>query len=79
MLKKKATTQTELLLRYSRALQSLWEDSPCTEALLWAGISNVVIAHGDPNPIVRGNGTSVLENAGIKVEMGYWKMKLLTK
>ena len=43
---------------------------PCTEALLWAGISNVVIAHGDPNPIVRGNGISVLENAGIKVETG---------
>lgn len=43
---------------------------PCTEALLWAGISNVVIAHGDPNPIVRGNGISVLEDAGIKVETG---------
>ena len=43
---------------------------PCTEALLWAGISNVVIAHGDPNPIVRGNGISVLEEAGIKVETG---------
>ena len=43
---------------------------PCTEALLWAGISNVIIAHGDPNPIVRGNGISVLENAGISVESG---------
>ncbi len=43
---------------------------PCTEALLWAGISNVVIAHGDPNPIVRGNGISVLEDAGITVETG---------
>ena len=43
---------------------------PCTEALLWAGISNVVIAHGDPNPIVRGDGISVLEDAGITVETG---------
>lgn len=43
---------------------------PCTEALLWAGISEVVIAHGDPNPLVRGNGVSVLEEAGIKVECG---------
>ena len=43
---------------------------PCTEALLWAGISEVVIAHGDPNPLVRGNGVSVLEEAGIKVESG---------
>ena len=43
---------------------------PCTEALLWAGISKVVIAHGDPNPMVRGNGIAVLENAGIDVECG---------
>jgi|TARA_Y100001934_G_C12211825_1_gene706446 diaminohydroxyphosphoribosylaminopyrimidine deaminase/5-amino-6-(5-phosphoribosylamino)uracil reductase len=46
---------------------------PCTEALLWAGISEVVIAHGDPNPLVRGNGVSVLEEAGIKVESGLLK------
>ena len=43
---------------------------PCTEALLWAGISEVIIAHGDPNPLVRGNGISVLEKAGISVEAG---------
>ena len=46
---------------------------PCTEALLWAGISEVIIAHGDPNPLVRGNGVSVLEEAGIKVESGLLK------
>lgn len=43
---------------------------PCTEALLWAGISEVIVAHGDPNPLVRGNGISVLEEAGINVEIG---------
>ena len=43
---------------------------PCTEALLWAGISEVIIAHGDPNPLVRGNGISVLEEAGIEVKSG---------
>jgi len=43
---------------------------PCTEALLWAGVSKVVIAHGDPNPMVRGNGITVLESAGISVESG---------
>ena len=43
---------------------------PCTEALLWAGISEVVVAHGDPNPLVRGNGIAVLKEAGIKVESG---------
>ena len=43
---------------------------PCTEALLWAGISEVIVAHGDPNPLVRGNGISVLQDAGIKVKSG---------
>lgn len=43
---------------------------PCTEALLWAGINEVIVAHGDPNPLVRGNGISVLEQAGIKVRSG---------
>jgi diaminohydroxyphosphoribosylaminopyrimidine deaminase/5-amino-6-(5-phosphoribosylamino)uracil reductase len=43
---------------------------PCTEALLWAGISEVKVAHGDPNPLVRGNGIAVLERAGIKVDSG---------
>ncbi len=43
---------------------------PCTEALLWAGISEVKVAHGDPNPLVRGNGVAVLEKAGIKVDCG---------
>ena len=43
---------------------------PCTEALLWAGVSEVIIAHPDPNPNVRGDGVSVLENARIKVRSG---------
>ena len=43
---------------------------PCTEALLWAGINEVIIAHGDPNPLVRGNGISVLKEAGLKVDSG---------
>ena len=43
---------------------------PCTEALLWAGINEAIVAHGDPNPLVRGNGISVLEQAGIKVQSG---------
>lgn len=43
---------------------------PCTEALLWAGITEVYVAHDDPNPLVRGNGIKVLEEAGIVVESG---------
>jgi len=43
---------------------------PCTEALMWAGIKEVVIAHRDPNPTVRGNGCHVLESAGIPTRAG---------
>jgi len=43
---------------------------PCTEALLWSGVSSVVIAHVDPNPTVRGGGIEVLRNAGIEVRCG---------
>lgn len=43
---------------------------PCTEALLWAGVSKVIIAHEDPNPTVRGQGMKVLQEAGIEVEIG---------
>lgn len=52
---------------------------PCTEALLWAGISKVIVAHGDPNPLVRGNGVSVLEEAGIVVESGLLRDEAATQ
>jgi len=43
---------------------------PCTEALLWAGITSVVVAHADPNPTVRGNGCEYLRREGFAVECG---------
>ena len=43
---------------------------PCTEALMWAGIKEVIVAHPDPNPTVRGAGIEVLEKAGIHVRQG---------
>ena len=43
---------------------------PCTEALMWAGVKEVIIAHHDPNPTVRGNGCSALEAAGIPTRVG---------
>ena len=43
---------------------------PCTEALMWAGVSEVVVAHSDPNPTVRGNGCRVLNDAGIPTRVG---------
>ena len=43
---------------------------PCTEALMWAGIKEVIVAHLDPNPTVRGAGIEVLVQAGITVHQG---------
>jgi len=43
---------------------------PCTQALLWAGVSEVVVAARDPNPTVRGEGIQVLLDAGITVREG---------
>ena len=43
---------------------------PCTESLMWAGVKEVVVAHRDPNPTVRGEGIQVLQQAGINVREG---------
>ncbi len=43
---------------------------PCTEALIDAGVSKVVIAMLDPNPDVSGSGVEKLEAAGILVVVG---------
>ncbi|MDP5207957.1 bifunctional diaminohydroxyphosphoribosylaminopyrimidine deaminase/5-amino-6-(5-phosphoribosylamino)uracil reductase RibD, partial [Alishewanella sp. SMS9] len=36
---------------------------PCAEALVKAGVSRVVIAMLDPNPLVAGKGVAILESA----------------
>ena len=43
---------------------------PCTEALIAAGVSRVVVALEDPNPLVSGTGIAALRNAGVTVEVG---------
>ena len=43
---------------------------PCTEALLEAGVSRVVAAMGDPNPLVCGGGFQCLRAAGVEVTVG---------
>lgn len=43
---------------------------PCTEALLRAGISRVVVPIEDPNPLVSGKGFSLLKESGIEVSSG---------
>ena len=43
---------------------------PCTDGLIDAGISRVVAAMGDPNPLVCGGGFEILKTAGIEIESG---------
>ncbi len=42
---------------------------PCTEAIIAAGISKVIVASQDPNPQVNGKGLAQLRGAGIEVEV----------
>lgn len=43
---------------------------PCTDALIRAGVSRVVLALQDPNPLVNGKGVDRLRAAGIEVDVG---------
>ena len=46
---------------------------PCTKALIEAGVSRVVIACEDPNPVVSGIGVETLKDAGIEVDVGLFE------
>lgn len=43
---------------------------PCCDALTAAGVSRVVVAMQDPNPLVAGSGIARLRAAGIQVDVG---------
>jgi diaminohydroxyphosphoribosylaminopyrimidine deaminase/5-amino-6-(5-phosphoribosylamino)uracil reductase len=43
---------------------------PCTRAILEAGVARVVVAAGDPHPLVDGRGIARLREAGVAVEVG---------
>lgn len=44
--------------------------TPCTDAIIEAGISKAIIAAIDPNPRVNGRGLELLRRAGIEVDIG---------
>lgn len=49
----------------------VWGNTPpCTEAILRAGVSRVVVALEDPNPNVSGRGIAELERGCVRVEVG---------
>lgn len=43
---------------------------PCADALLGAGVTRVVVAMCDPNPLVAGTGIARLRAAGVRVDIG---------
>lgn len=44
---------------------------PCTDAIIAAGISRVVVGSDDPNPLASGAGVRILRERGVKVETGF--------
>ena len=50
---------------------------PCTQAIIEAGISKVVFAMQDPNPLVAGKGAELLRHHGITVEENLMELQAI--
>ncbi len=50
---------------------------PCVPAVMWAGVTRVVIAQCDPNPLVNGKGVRALRRAGLSVTVGVGKSEAI--
>lgn len=46
------------------------QTGPCTDALVSAGVHRAVVALGDPDPRVAGQGIAALQKAGVAVDLG---------
>jgi len=51
---------------------------PCCDALIKAGVTRVVAAMEDPNPLVSGNGLKILRRAGVEVTCGVLREDAMT-
>jgi diaminohydroxyphosphoribosylaminopyrimidine deaminase/5-amino-6-(5-phosphoribosylamino)uracil reductase len=49
--------------------------APCADALIDAGVTRVIVAIQDPNPLVSGKGISKLRAAGIQVDCGLMEVE----
>ena len=49
---------------------------PCSDALVRAGVRRVVVAAGDPNPLVNGAGLRRLREAGVEVRRGVMRAEV---
>lgn len=52
---------------------------PCTGAVVDAGVERVVVALGDPDPLVSGAGVAALRDAGIHVDEGLYEDRVATQ
>ena len=52
---------------------------PCTDAIMESGISRVVIGTADPNPLVAGQGISLLNSHGIQVVQGVLEAECISQ
>lgn len=50
---------------------------PCTEAILEAGIKEVIVGCLDPNPLMNGKSVALLKKAGVKVTVGVLANELM--